>query len=114
MKARTSSRKAASPLERFSSIATLPLPLLAEGSYFQLERPGAAWLLIEQPIGFRDRRWRHQEIRIVQRTRPQRLDPPLTDPFGVNTGVDDEMGNVDVLWTELARGRLCDGPQAKL
>jgi hypothetical protein len=53
--------------------ATFPLPLLAEGSDFQLERPGAAWLLIELPVGFRDRRRRHQEIGVIEGTRSQRL-----------------------------------------
>src|SRR5450631_1911085 len=91
-----------------------PLPLLAKGPYFQLERPGAAWLLIELPVGFRNRRRRHQEIGVIEGTRPQRLQPPLTHPFGVDAGVDDEMGNVDVLRAKLARGRLGDGPQAKL
>src|SRR5450755_4152430 len=90
-----------------------PLPLLAKGPYFQLERPGAAWLLIELPVGFRNRRRRHQEIGVIEGTRPQRLQPPLTHPFGVDAGVDDEMGNVDVLRAKLARGRLGDGPQAK-
>ena len=44
----------------------LPLPLLAEGAYFQFERPGAARLLIKQPIGFRHRGRRHKQIGIVQ------------------------------------------------
>src|SRR5258708_30582927 len=109
MKARTSSRNAASSLERLSSTATLPLPLLAEGAYLQFGRPGAARLLIEQPVGFCDRRRRHQEIGIVECTRPDRLDPPLAHPFGIDAGVDDEMGNVDVLRSQLA-GR----PQAEL
>src|SRR5229473_1667446 len=111
---RTSSRNAASSLERLSSTATLPLPLLAEGAYFQFERPGAARLLIKQPVGFCDRRWRHQQIGIIERIRPQRLDPPLTHPFGVDAGIDDEMRNVDVLRPEFARGRLRNGAQAEL
>src|SRR5450432_650471 len=114
MKARTSSRKAASSRDKLSSIAPLPLPLLAEGTYLQLERPGAARLLVELPVGFRDRRRRHQEIGVIEGIRSQSLDPPLTHPFGVDAGVDDEMGNMDVLRAEFARGRLGDGPQAKL
>src|SRR5258708_23876238 len=114
MKARTSSRNAASSLERLSSTATLPLPLLAEGTYFQFERPGAAWLLIELPVGLCDRRRRHQEIGIVECTRPEGLDPPLAHPFGIDAGVDDEMGDVDVLRAQLPRGRLCHRAQAEL
>src|SRR5215207_135427 len=114
MKARTSSRNAASSLERLSSTATLPLPLLAEGAYFQLERPGALRLLIELPVGFRDRRRRHQQIRIVEGARPQRLKPPLAHPFGVDAGIDDEMGDVDVFRTQFACGGLRDRTQAEL
>src|SRR5712671_645143 len=115
MKVRTSSRNAASSLERLSSIASgSPLPLLAEWAYFQFESPGAARLLIKLPIGFRDRRRRHQEIRIVQRIRSQRLDPSLPHPFGVDAGIDDQMSNVDVLRTEFSRGRLCHRAQAEL
>src|SRR5882672_703651 len=97
MKARTSSRNAASSLERLSSTATLPLPFFAEGTYFQLERPGAARLLIELPVGLRDRRRRHQQVWIVERARPEGLDPPLAHPFRVDAGIDHEMGDVDVL-----------------
>src|SRR5258705_4537277 len=114
MKARTSSRNAASSLERLSSTATLPLPLLAERAYFQLERPGALRLLIELPVGFRDRRWRHQEIGIVEGIRPKCLDPPLAYPLGVDAGVDDEVGDVDVFGAQFARGRLRDCAQAEL
>src|SRR3981189_2657930 len=104
-----------SSLERLSSIASSsPLPLLAERAYFQLERPSAARLLVEQPIGFRDRRRRHQEIRGIEGTRPQRLDPTLAYPFGVDAGIDDEMGDVDVFRTQLARRSLGNGPQTKL
>src|SRR2546423_11038592 len=114
MKTRTSSRKAASALERFNSTNRSPLPLLAERAYFQLERPGATRLLIELPIGFCDRRRRHQEIRVIEGPRPQCLDPPLTYPLGVDAGINDEMGHVNVLRSEFARGRLCNGPQAEL
>src|SRR5258705_11179892 len=102
MKGRTSSRSAASSLERLNSTATLPLPLLAKRAYFQFKRPGALRLLIELPVGFRDRRRRHQEIGVVEGIRPQSLDPPLAHPFGVDAGVDDEMGDVDVLRTQFA------------
>src|SRR5882672_8358103 len=113
MKARTSSRNAASSLERLSSTATLPLPLLAKGTNFQLKGPGAARLLIELPVGLRDRRRRHQQIRIVEGARPERLDPPLPYPFGIDAGIDDEMGDVDVLRAQLAGGRLRHRAQAE-
>src|SRR4029077_10538684 len=107
MKARPSSRNAASSLERLSSIADrLPSPLLAERADFQFERPGALRLLIEQPVVFRDGRRRHQKSGFVQRIRPERLDPPLAHPFGVDAGIDDEMGDMDALRTQLACGCL--------
>src|SRR5246127_65856 len=73
-------------------------PLLAEGADFQFKGPGAPGLLVKLPIGFGDRRRRHQEIRVVERIRPQRFQSPLADPFGVDAGIDDEMRDVDVLW----------------
>src|SRR6267154_121925 len=114
MKARTSSRNAASSLERLNSTATLPLPLLAERAYFQFERPGALRLLIELPVGFRDRRRRHQEIGIVEGIRPKCLDPPLAYPFGIDAGIDDEVGDVDVFGTQFACRGLRDRTQAEL
>src|SRR5512147_1358958 len=108
-------------VSRMSGLAALlpvsgraKLPLLAERANLELEGPCAARLLIKQPIGFCDRRWRHQEIWIVQRVRTERLDPPLPHPFRVDAGIDDEMRHVDVLWTQFTRGRLRNGPQAEL
>src|SRR5215470_6089490 len=93
---------------------TSSLPLFAERTDFQLEGPGALWLLVELPVGFRDGCRRHQQIRIIQRVRAQRLDAPLPYPFGIDPGIDDEMGDVDVLRPELARHRLRDRAQAEL
>src|SRR5579859_4867050 len=91
----------------------LSLPLLAKGADFELERPGALRLLIELPVGFRDRGGRHQKVGVVQRVRPERLQPPLTHPFGVDAGINDEVGDMDILRPELARGRLRHGAQAE-
>src|SRR5882762_7137872 len=96
MKPRTSSRNAASSLERLNSTAALPLPFFAERADFQFEGPGALRLLIKLPVGFRDRGRRHQQVRIVECIRSQRFDPPLAYPFGVDAGIDDEMGDVNV------------------
>src|ERR1700712_4547325 len=38
------------------------LPLFAERTNFQLKGPGTARLLVEQPIGFGDRRRWHQQV----------------------------------------------------
>src|ERR1700742_1920530 len=76
------------------------LPLLAEGTDFQFEGPGALRLLVELPIGARHRSGRHQQIRIVERARAERLDATLANPFGIHAGIDDEMRDMDVLRTE--------------
>src|SRR5713226_4547154 len=115
MKARTSSRNAASSQDKLSSIAALPLPLLAERPNFVFEGPGVARLLIELPIGFRDRRRAHQAIgiEILDRLRALPANDELAHPFGIDTGVDHQMGDMDVLGTKLARGGLRDRPQSE-
>src|ERR1700750_2903835 len=79
------------------------LPLLSERADFHFKGPGAARLLVELPIGARHRGRRHQEVRIVQRLLPPELLGPLAHPGGIDPGVDDEMRDMDVLRTELAR-----------
>src|SRR5690348_12507597 len=113
MKARTSSRNVASSGDRASSTEATS-PLLTERTDFQFEGPGALRLLIELPVGLRHRCRRHQEVGIVERVRPERFDPPLTHPFGVDAGIDDEMGDMNILRSKLARRRLRDGPQSEL
>src|SRR5262245_49589929 len=93
---------------------TSSLPLFAERADFQLKGPGALRLLVELPVRLRDGCRRHQEIRIIQRVRPQRLDAPLPHPFGIDPGIDDEMGDMDVLRPKFARHRLRDRAQAEL
>jgi hypothetical protein len=75
---------------------------------------GALRLLVELPVGFSHGSGRHQEVGVIQRIRPESFDPPLTHPFGINAGVDDEMGGMDVLGPELARSRLRNGAQSEL
>jgi hypothetical protein len=89
-------------------------PRLAEGTDFEVEGPGALRLLVELPIGFSHGSRRHQEGGVIQRVRPESFDPPLTHPFGINAGADDEMGDMDVLGPELARSRLRNGAQSEL
>src|SRR6202021_214647 len=91
-----------------------PLPVLAERANFQFKRPGALRLLIEQPVGLGDRRWRHQEIRVVERVGSEGFDPALPHPFGVDPGIDDQMRDMNVLRAKLARGRLRSRAQAEL
>src|SRR6266481_4201200 len=116
MKARTSSRNAASSLERLSSITALPLPLLAEGPDFMLEGPGVAWLLIELPVSLCDGSRTHQAIRIevFDRLRAFAARDQLPYPLGIDTRIDNEMGDMDVFGAKLACGGLCNRPQSEL
>src|SRR5258707_6398295 len=84
------------------------LPLLSEGADFVLESPGVARLLIELPIGFGDGGGAHQAVRIeiLERLRAFAVGDQLAHPFGVDARIDHEMGDMDVLGTELARDRL--------
>src|SRR6478672_6280081 len=90
------------------------LPLFAERADFHLERPGAFRLLVELPIGARDRGRRHQQVRIVQRLLAPYLFAALAHPGGVNAGIDDEMRDMNVLRPQFARHRLRDPAQAEL
>src|SRR3954468_17865707 len=112
MKARTSSRKDASWGDSASSILSA-LPLLTEGADFQLEGPSAPRLLVELPVGRRDRgRW-HQQIRIVERTGPERFQAPLADPLGVDAGIDNQVGDMDILRAQLTCHRLRHSAQSE-
>src|SRR6516165_9905019 len=91
-----------------------PLPLLAEGTDIELERPSTLRLLVELPVGGRDGCRRHQQIRIVERLLAPELLLSLSDPGGIDAGIDDEMRNMDVLRSELARHRLRYGTQSEL
>ncbi len=73
------------------------LPLFPERANFQLKGPGAARLLVELPVGRRDRGRRHQQIRIVERFLAPELLAPLAHPGGIDAGIDDQMRDMDVL-----------------
>src|SRR5215831_13601360 len=106
-------RKMPRPRAIASAPLAMPLPLLAKGTDFHLERPRALRLLVKLPIGARDRCGRHQQIRVVERVCTKSLETTLPHPFGVNTGIDDEMRDVDILRPQFARHCLRDSAQAK-
>src|ERR1700730_12651113 len=91
-------------------------PFFCKGSDLALERPSVAGLLIDLPIGLGDRGRPHQPARIEigERRLAFPLLDPLAHPRGVDAGVYNQMGDVDVLWTELARRTLRHRPQAEL
>src|SRR5216684_4280105 len=91
---------------RYSPLAIRVLPLFPERADFELECPGAARLLVKLPVGGRDRGGWHQQIRIIKRFLAPELFPALAHPGGIDAGIDDQMGDVDVLRPQLARHRL--------
>src|SRR5580692_1189318 len=105
-----------SPRLPFSPPASAPLPFLSERPDFLLEGPGVARLLIELPIGLRHRGRPHQAIgiEIFDRLGALPVSDELAHPFGVDTGIDHEMGDMDVFGTEFARHRLRDRAQSEL
>src|SRR5215813_14668107 len=90
-------------------------PFFCKGSDLPLERPGVARLLIKLPIGLGNGGRPHQPARIEigERRLALTLLDPLAHPCSVDTGIDHQMRNVDVLRTELARRALRHGTQAE-
>src|SRR6266436_9871461 len=82
------------------------LPLFPERADFKLERPGAARLLVKLPVGRGNRGRRHQQVGIIKRLLAPHLLAALAHPGGVDAGIDDQMRDMDVLGSELARHRL--------
>src|ERR1700737_5095648 len=84
----------------------LTLPLFPERTDFKLKGPGAARLLVKLPVRRRNRRRRHQQVRVIKRFLAPELFAALAHPRGVDAGIDDQMRDVNVLRAELARHRL--------
>jgi hypothetical protein len=91
-------------------------PLLAERAYFQLESPGVARLLVQLPIGLGDHCRPHRSIgiKIIERFLAFTLADAFADPLGIDAGINDEMGDMDVLGTEFPSGRLSHRPQTEI
>src|SRR5436190_1670805 len=90
-------------------------PLFCKGPDLALERPGVPRLLVDLPIGLGDRGRPHQPARIEIGEGPLAFPfpDPLPYPGGVDTGVDDQMRDVDALRAELACRTLRHGAQAE-
>src|SRR5271168_1745984 len=93
--------------------ALIFLPLFAERAYLQFESPGAAWLLVKLPIGRGDGCGRHQQVRIVERFLAPELLATLAHPGGIDAGVDDQVGDMNIFGPEFARHRLRYGPKSE-
>src|SRR6202011_206870 len=89
------------------------LPLLPERADFQFKCPGAARLLVQLAVRGRDRGRRHQQVRIVERFLAPKLFAPLAHPGSIDTGIDNQVRDVDVLLSQFARHRLRHRAQAE-
>src|SRR5580704_11952830 len=95
----------------YSLAATLPLfPKRAD---FHLKSPGAARLLVELPVRGGDGGRRHQQIRVVQRLLAPELFASLPHPGGIDSGIDDQMRDMDVFRSQFPRHRLRHRAQAE-
>src|ERR1700721_1192157 len=90
-----------------------PTISLSKGTNLLLEGPGVTGLLIELPVGLAHRRRTHQAIgiQIFDRLGTLPADDELSHPFGIDTGIDHQMRNVDVAGTEPPRHRLPHGAE---
>src|SRR5258705_12154890 len=89
------------------------LPLFPERADFQFKCPGAARLLVKLPVGRRNRRRRHQQVRVIKRLLTPEPLATRAHPGGVDAGIDDQVRDVDVFGSELARHRLRHRAQSK-
>ena len=85
--------------------------ILAEGSDLHFEGPCVARLLIKLPIGLGDRRRPHQTvgIEVFKSFVSFALPDPFAHPGSVDAGIDDQMRDMNIFGTELARRALRDG-----
>src|SRR5208337_4074755 len=103
------------PKSKWNSTFTMTSPFLSEWTDFLLERPGIRRLLVKLPICFGDRRRIHETagIKIVERVFSLAFPDPVAHPCGIHAGVDNQMSDVDIPWSQLARRALGNGAQAK-
>src|SRR5258707_11973898 len=84
---------------RYSPLPIRPLlPLLAEGADLHLERPCSARLLVELPVGLRNRGGRHQQVRILPRLPSPDFFAAVPHPGGIHPRIHHQMPYMDVLW----------------
>src|SRR5712692_11666111 len=90
-------------------------PLLRKRTDLVLECPSIARLLVHLPIRLGDRGGFHEPagIKVLERIFPLFLPDPLAHPCGIHSGIDDEMCDVDILWSEFPRDTLGNCAQAE-
>src|SRR5439155_18592337 len=81
----------------------MPLEILDPRAEFDLPGPGAAVLAVEIEIALRDRRRLEHSVGTAR-----------VAALPLDAAVDDEMGDMNVLWRELARHALRQAAQSEL
>src|SRR5262245_12128749 len=101
------------PKSNRNSTFAISSPFLAERPDLDLEAPRVARLLIEHPVGVGDRLRPHQPLwrQVRERFFALARADALAHESGVDSRIDHEMRDVDILRPELARHRLRDHAQ---
>src|ERR1700730_1854217 len=104
------------PKSKWNSTLAMTSPCLSERTDFQLKGPRVVRLLIKLPIGLGDRDGPHQTagIETVQRRFAFTFFDPLAHPRGIDSGVDDQMGDMNIPRAEFPRSALGDCAQTEL
>src|SRR5271169_6057694 len=84
------------------------LPALAIGTDVELVRPAVARLVVYCPVGFGDGAGPDQAVRRQIGHCPGGGAEPSVDRLAVDRSIDNQMGDMDILWRELARHSLCE------
>src|SRR5215472_9729933 len=90
-------------------------PLFLEWADFHLECPCVARQLVELPICVSYRLGAHEPrgVEILHCVVALAFTDSIAHPCRIDAGVDDEMRDVDILWSKFARRTLCDSAQAE-
>src|SRR5437868_7718577 len=83
------------------------LPALAVGPKIELVRPAVARLVVQCPVRFSNGAGLDQAVRRKIGHRSGGGAEPPVDRLAVDRAIDDQMGNMNVLRSELARHGLC-------
>src|SRR3979411_3206561 len=84
-------------------LVDLVYPMLAEGSEFDVEGPGRSGFMGYVP-------YLRCNVARLDEEIVGRVWPHLAGPFEVDHPVDDDVGNMDALWSELTRDRFGEPP----
>src|SRR5260370_21241970 len=90
------------------------LPPLAVGPKIELVRPAISRLIVQCPVGLSNGAGLDQAVRRKIGHRSGGGAEPPVDRLAIDRAIDDQMGNMNILRSELARHGLCHRAQAEL